>query len=153
MLTSQYTLLLKIAGRMAFAAKLACATHPLDLSARLNELERVVDDYDQAVLNFKPSPVPNAINFGRWVVERGWRIDPNEGWFRECEDQLTPRYDVEYTDEMVWQLFLEDAGNAPAAINETETDAIIKSVEARAKWDEQWIAIGKVVLDIVKRIK
>lgn len=46
--------------------------------------------------------------FARWLDEYGWKIDLEDGcWFRECEDELTPDISVEYTDEMVWEMFLK----------------------------------------------
>lgn len=46
--------------------------------------------------------------FARWIAEKGWKIDSqSKTWFRPCEDELTPDISVEYTDEMVWKLFVK----------------------------------------------
>jgi hypothetical protein len=44
--------------------------------------------------------------FIRWIVEKGFQIDPNDGqWFREVQDELTPDISIEITDEMLIQLY------------------------------------------------
>ncbi len=46
--------------------------------------------------------------FARYLDKYGWKVDSTDGcWFRECEDELTPDISVEYTDKMVWEMFLK----------------------------------------------
>lgn len=56
----------------------------------------------------QPVVMSRVFAFARWLDEYGWKIDSEDGcWFRECEDELTPDISVEYTDEMVWEMFLK----------------------------------------------
>lgn len=56
----------------------------------------------------QPVVMSSVFSFARWLSEYGWKIDSEDGyWFRECEDELTPDISFEYTDEMVWEMFLK----------------------------------------------
>ena len=55
-----------------------------------------------------PMNLSNIFAFIRWIAKYGWKVDSEDGcWFRECEDELTPDISVEYTDIMLWEMFLK----------------------------------------------
>ena len=62
---------------------------------------------------FKQTDVMAIIfDYARWLNKYGWKIDSEDWfWFRECEDGLTPDISFEYTDEMVWNIFLKQCYN------------------------------------------